>query len=174
MLEYNERPVILNASSHDAKGRSSETGLAGAPLPSSNRQKQTSIITTINLWLERGIVFWIFAIAVFAPHSIAATQTAWLCGMLFWVFRLIFRPRPLLFRTPVDYALFGFFVLTGFHGAHVTIGIVMLLSLFGLSLRGKLGPENAETVELIGLYWHFVDVVWIVIFTVVYLIPAGK
>src|SRR5437667_2250132 len=70
--------------------------------------------------------------------------------------------------------LFGssFFVLTGFHGAHVTIGIVMLLSLFGLSLRGKLGPENAETVELIGLYWHFVDVVWIVIFTVVYLIPS--
>ena len=72
--------------------------------------------------------------------------------------------------------LFGssFFVLTGFHGAHVTIGIVMLLSLFGLSLRGKLGPENAETVELIGLYWHFVDVVWIVIFTVVYLIPGVK
>jgi cytochrome c oxidase subunit 3/cytochrome o ubiquinol oxidase subunit 3 len=70
--------------------------------------------------------------------------------------------------------LFGssFFTLTGFHGAHVTIGIVMLLSLFGLSLRGKLGPENAETVELIGLYWHFVDVVWIVIFTVVYLIPS--
>ena len=72
--------------------------------------------------------------------------------------------------------LFGssFFVLTGFHGAHVTIGILMLLSLFGLSLRGKLPTERAETVELIGLYWHFVDVVWIVIFTVVYLIPTGK
>ena len=69
--------------------------------------------------------------------------------------------------------LFGssFFVLTGFHGAHVTIGVLMLLSLFGLSVRGRLPKERAETVELVGLYWHFVDVVWIVIFTLVYLIP---
>jgi cytochrome c oxidase subunit 3/cytochrome o ubiquinol oxidase subunit 3 len=67
--------------------------------------------------------------------------------------------------------LFGssFFVLTGFHGAHVTIGILMLLSLFGLSLRGRLPESKAETVEMVGLYWHFVDVVWIVIFTVIYL-----
>ena len=70
--------------------------------------------------------------------------------------------------------LFGssFFVLTGFHGAHVTIGVLMLLSLFGLSVRGRLPKERAETVELIGLYWHFVDVVWIVIFTLIYLIPS--
>jgi cytochrome c oxidase subunit 3/cytochrome o ubiquinol oxidase subunit 3 len=69
--------------------------------------------------------------------------------------------------------LFGssFFVLTGFHGAHVTIGILMLLSLFGLSVRGRLPRERAETVELVGLYWHFVDIVWIVIFTLIYLIP---
>src|SRR5438132_138451 len=66
----------------------------------------------------------------------------------------------------------AFFTLTGFHGAHVTGGILMLLSLFGMSLDGRLPPERAETVELIGLYWHFVDIVWIVIFTVVYLIPA--
>jgi len=69
--------------------------------------------------------------------------------------------------------LFGssFFVLTGFHGVHVTLGIIMLLSLYNLSARGKLGPEKAEAVEIAGLYWHFVDIVWIVIFTVVYLIP---
>ena len=66
----------------------------------------------------------------------------------------------------------AFFTLTGFHGAHVTVGILMLLSLFGMSLDGRLPPERAEVVELIGLYWHFVDIVWIVIFTVVYLIPA--
>src|SRR5437867_9384865 len=66
----------------------------------------------------------------------------------------------------------AFFTLTGFHGAHVTGGILMLLSLFGMSLDGRLPPERAETVELVGLYWHFVDIVWIVIFTVVYLIPA--
>jgi heme/copper-type cytochrome/quinol oxidase subunit 3 len=70
--------------------------------------------------------------------------------------------------------LFGttFFVLTGFHGVHVSGGILMLLSLYGMSLDGRLPTERAETVELVGLYWHFVDVVWIVIFTVVYLIPA--
>jgi heme/copper-type cytochrome/quinol oxidase subunit 3 len=69
--------------------------------------------------------------------------------------------------------LFGstFFVMTGFHGVHVTLGILMLLSLFGVSARGNLPPERAEVVELTGLYWHFVDIVWIVIFTVVYLIP---
>ena len=69
--------------------------------------------------------------------------------------------------------LFGssFFVLTGFHGAHVTIGVLMLLSLYSMSLRGKLPESKAETVELVGLYWHFVDIVWIIIFTVVYLIP---
>jgi cytochrome c oxidase subunit 3/cytochrome o ubiquinol oxidase subunit 3 len=73
--------------------------------------------------------------------------------------------------------LFGssFFVMTGFHGVHVTLGIVMLLSLWNMSVRGKLPQEKAEVVEIAGLYWHFVDVVWIVIFTVVYLIPApGK
>jgi len=67
--------------------------------------------------------------------------------------------------------IFGsaFYTLTGFHGVHVTVGIVMLLSLVGLSMRGKLEQDKAETVEIVGLYWHFVDVVWIVIFTVVYL-----
>lgn len=65
----------------------------------------------------------------------------------------------------------AFFTLTGFHGVHVSLGILMLMSLLMLSFRGKLGPERAEVVEIIGLYWHFVDVVWILIFTVVYLVP---
>ena len=65
----------------------------------------------------------------------------------------------------------AFYTLTGFHGVHVTIGIIMLLSLLFLSLRGKLPEHRSETVEIVGLYWHFVDIVWIVIFAVVYLIP---
>jgi len=68
----------------------------------------------------------------------------------------------------------SFYVLTGFHGTHVTVGILMLLTLVSLSFAGRLGPERAEAVELVGLYWHFVDIVWIVIFTVVYLIPTGN
>lgn len=69
--------------------------------------------------------------------------------------------------------LFGsaFFTLTGFHGVHVSGGILMLVSLLFLSFRGKLNADRAETVELVGLYWHFVDVVWVLIFTIVYLIP---
>jgi heme/copper-type cytochrome/quinol oxidase subunit 3 len=69
--------------------------------------------------------------------------------------------------------LFGstFFTLTGFHGAHVSVGILILLSIFLNSFRGKVTPERTLTVELAGLYWHFVDVIWIIIFTVVYLLP---
>ena len=68
--------------------------------------------------------------------------------------------------------LFGasFFTLTGFHGAHVTLGIVWLLGLFVIARRGRLGPRTSLDVELMGLYWHFVDIVWIVIFTLLYLI----
>jgi heme/copper-type cytochrome/quinol oxidase subunit 3 len=62
-------------------------------------------------------------------------------------------------------------VLTGFHGAHVTVGIIILLSLLITSLLGRLPSSESLTVEIAGLYWHFVDIVWIVIFTVVYLIP---
>ncbi len=68
----------------------------------------------------------------------------------------------------------SFFLLTGFHGAHVAVGVLMLLSLVGMSLDGRLPSHRSETVEMVGLYWHFVDVVWIVIFAVVYLIPTAK
>lgn len=68
--------------------------------------------------------------------------------------------------------LFGatFFTLTGFHGAHVTLGIVWLLGMFFTARRGRLGPRTSLDVEILGLYWHFVDIVWIVIFTLLYLI----
>jgi heme/copper-type cytochrome/quinol oxidase subunit 3 len=65
----------------------------------------------------------------------------------------------------------SFFVLTGFHGVHVTVGILWLLTLAGMSWRGQIPVERSLDIEIAGLYWHFVDVVWIVIFTVVYLVP---
>ncbi|MCZ7534510.1 MAG: heme-copper oxidase subunit III [Acidimicrobiia bacterium] len=65
----------------------------------------------------------------------------------------------------------SFYTLTGIHGAHVTIGIVWLLTLAGRSAQGRLSQEQSESVEVAGLYWHFVDVVWIVLFTVIYLVP---
>jgi cytochrome c oxidase subunit 3 len=68
--------------------------------------------------------------------------------------------------------MFGasFFVLTGFHGTHVTIGVIWLLTMFVLAIRGQLTPKRAVNLEIAALYWHFVDVVWIIIFPVVYLI----
>ncbi len=65
----------------------------------------------------------------------------------------------------------SFFVLTGFHGLHVFVGILLLASLYALSLTGKIKPNQDVKTEMIGLYWHFVDIIWVVIFTVVYLIP---
>jgi cytochrome c oxidase subunit 3/cytochrome o ubiquinol oxidase subunit 3 len=67
----------------------------------------------------------------------------------------------------------SFFVLTGFHGFHVAFGILMLVSLWVASMMGRLPQRLHTTVENIGLYWHFVDIVWIVIFTAIYLIPAA-
>ena len=66
----------------------------------------------------------------------------------------------------------SFFTLTGFHGVHVSIGVLMLLALTAIISRSKVVGDKAEVVELVGLYWHFVDVVWVIIFTLVYLIPA--
>jgi heme/copper-type cytochrome/quinol oxidase subunit 3 len=63
-----------------------------------------------------------------------------------------------------------FYVLTGFHGTHVTVGVIWLWTLFVLTFTGHLRPERHLDVEIAGLYWHFVDVVWIAIFTLIYLI----
>ncbi len=69
-------------------------------------------------------------------------------------------------------SLFGstFYILTGTHGIHVLIGVIWLLSLYFYSLSGRLTHKQAIDVESAGLYWHFVDIVWIVIFTVIYLL----
>jgi len=68
--------------------------------------------------------------------------------------------------------LFGstFFTLTGFHGAHVTAGVIWLITLLFIDFKRGLGPRDAVNVDICALYWHFVDVVWIAIFTLIYLI----
>ncbi|PIQ87035.1 MAG: cytochrome oxidase subunit III [Candidatus Omnitrophica bacterium CG11_big_fil_rev_8_21_14_0_20_45_26] len=63
-----------------------------------------------------------------------------------------------------------FFTLTGFHGAHVLVGVIWLIVVFIRSMQGKYTPEDSMGVECVGLYWHFVDLVWIILFTIVYLI----
>jgi heme/copper-type cytochrome/quinol oxidase subunit 3 len=68
--------------------------------------------------------------------------------------------------------LFGptFFAITGFHGAHVTGGVIYLSCLLINGLRGRYTATYNHEVEIAGLYWHFVDLVWIMVFTFVYLL----
>jgi cytochrome c oxidase subunit III len=74
------------------------------------------------------------------------------------------------FRPSVSLFASCFFTMTGFHGAHVFGGVVMLTCILIQSLRGVYSRNHYSPVELVGLYWHFVDLVWIILFTIVYLI----
>ena len=76
------------------------------------------------------------------------------------------------FYTSEGGPLYGatFYAMTGFHGAHVSIGVLCLIFVYIQSLRGAYTVADHEGVEVIGLYWHFVDLVWIILFTIVYLI----
>jgi heme/copper-type cytochrome/quinol oxidase subunit 3 len=100
---------------------------------------------------------------------LAATAALGICFVGFQVYEFShFVHEGLTLQTN----LFGstFFVLTGFHGTHVFVGVIWLWTLFFLTFTGRIGPSNDLDVEIAGLYWHFVDVVWIAIFTLVYLL----
>jgi cytochrome c oxidase subunit 3 len=95
------------------------------------------------------------------------------CGLIFLGFQAYEFTSFVHEGLTITSSVFGssFYVLTGFHGAHVSVGVIWLLTLWILTLRGKIGKADALKVEIAGLYWHFVDIVWIAIFTLVYLIP---
>ncbi|HZI19581.1 MAG TPA: O-antigen ligase family protein [Pyrinomonadaceae bacterium] len=107
-------------------------------------------------WLERGAVGALFLLAFAAPHSIAATQTAWLLGMAFWVSRFALRPRPETHRTPVDYALLGFFVLTFFtaltsYDPDVSVGKLRAASLFTIVYLAAENVRSLRTARALAL-----------------------
>jgi len=68
--------------------------------------------------------------------------------------------------------LFGttYYSLVGLHAFHVTVGLIALSLVLLFALAGKVPPEQSERVEVLSMYWHFVDVVWVVVFTVVYIL----
>ena len=109
---------------------------------------------------QRGIRIWLLATAILGAIFI---------GFQIYEFNH-FKNAGLTLGTN----LFGatFFTLTGFHGAHVTVGIIWLLGMLVVAMKGRLGPASSLDVELVGLYWHFVDIVWIIIFTLLYLIAG--
>jgi len=103
--------------------------------------------------ISNAIIACIFFIAAFAPHSIAVTQIAWLLGMTLWVARFAFYPRPALHRSPLDYALLAFFVLSGISGIFsyspiMSIGKMRAASLFTIVY---LVSENVNSLRLVRL-----------------------
>jgi heme/copper-type cytochrome/quinol oxidase subunit 3 len=65
----------------------------------------------------------------------------------------------------------SFYALTGFHGLHVLIGLIILLIVLVLILQGHLRNKNASVLNTVGIYWHFVDIVWLFVFTTIYVLP---
>ena len=110
----------------------------------------------ISTWLERAIIGCLFLIAIFAPHSIAISQAAWLLGMALWLARLAIYPRPSLFRSPVDYALIGFFILSGVssifsYSPIISIGKMRAASLFTIVFLVSQNVGSLRLVRLLAL-----------------------
>ncbi len=110
----------------------------------------------ISTWLERAIVGCLFLIAIFAPHSIAVTQGAWLLGVVLWAARLAIYPRPRFSRSPVDYALLGFFVISGIstifsYSPIVSIGKMRAASLFTIVYLVAQNIPSLRVVRLLAV-----------------------
>lgn len=65
----------------------------------------------------------------------------------------------------------GFFTLTGFHGLHVFVGLITLSIVLYLAFLGDFDQPRSSVIGAVGIYWHFVDIVWVVVFTLVYVLP---
>jgi len=111
--------------------------------------------------LRRGAVRasagWLAATVLLGAGFLSRTAREW--------HRLIFQDG-----LTISTNLFGttFYSLVGLHAGHVVVGLSMLILILCCAFRGALGPAHAERVELVSWYWHFVDVVWLVVVTVVY------
>ena len=110
-----------------------------SPIKESDESVQPDVempnaVSRVTVWLDRAIIFWLLMFAISAPHSIAGAQASWLCGMLFWALRFLFPPRPRLWRTPLDYALLGFIVLT------------VISSLFSYDQSASIGKLRAASL----------------------------
>jgi cytochrome c oxidase subunit 3/cytochrome o ubiquinol oxidase subunit 3 len=108
---------------------------------------------------QAGFRLWWFATIALGVIFLAGTAYEW--------HGLIYKEGLTISRN-----LFGttYYTLVGFHAFHVTAGVVVMIVFLGLALKGQITPHNEISVGVVSWYWHFVDVVWIVVFTLVYLI----
>jgi len=113
--------------------------------------------------LEKGAVrfstFWLAATVLLGAIFLVGTGTEW--------YELIYKDG-LTIRTN----LFGttFYSLVGLHASHVVVGLLMLSLALGFGVTGKLNQSHAHRLDMLSYYWHFVDAVWIIVFTVVYVL----
>jgi cytochrome c oxidase subunit 3/cytochrome o ubiquinol oxidase subunit 3 len=107
----------------------------------------------------RGFGAWWFATIALGATFMCGTATEWQ--------RLIYHDG-----LTISTNLFGttYYSLVGLHGFHVVVGLISLSLVMAFALSGNLSQEHAERVDVLSLYWHFVDAVWVVVFTVVYVI----
>lgn len=157
-------------------GRDSQPGGLGGPKPSDVLTLSLVIVTTICLLsssltvhlADRAsrhggrsafLLFWIGTIAL---------GTLFLLGTAYEWNELINRHQLTISRN-----LFGstYYTLVGFHAIHVTVGVIVMLIVLGIALRDRRLQKKLDAVPLVSWYWHFVDAVWIVVFSVVYLMP---
>ncbi len=124
--------------------------------------------SSITVWLATGALrknrvrpcsFWLAATVALGSIFLAGTAREW--------YRLIY-DHGLTIRTN----LFGttFYSLVGLHASHVIVGLLMLALALVFALFGRMSEEHSERLEILSIYWHFVDAVWIVVFTVVYVL----
>jgi cytochrome c oxidase subunit III len=108
---------------------------------------------------NRGFQLWWLVTIILAAVFLGATALEW--------HKLIFRDH-----LTISTNLFGttFYSLVGLHASHVIVGLILLVLVFILSLRGHLTQAHAEHVEMLSWYWHFVDGIWVIVFTMVYII----
>jgi cytochrome c oxidase subunit III len=125
---------------------------------------------------QRGLKLWLLATIVIGALfvGIQAVEYTILTGEHFVPVAESYAPhgRGVEEGPVVGGPLYGatFYTMTGFHGAHVSIGVLCLIFVLIRAMRGAYTQENHAGVEILGLYWHFVDLVWIILFTIVYLI----
>ncbi len=138
----------------------------------------------LNIWVASANTFILLMSSMTMVTALAAIRDGKSARMRLWliataVLGLLFLSGQvyeysLLFAEGIlpNTNLFGatFFLTTGFHGTHVFIGVIWITSVLVRAWRGGVTPTNNLSVEMVGLYWHFVDIVWVVLFTVIYLI----
>jgi heme/copper-type cytochrome/quinol oxidase subunit 3 len=116
---------------------------------------------------QRGLKMWLLATALIGMAFVGVQVYEYIKLMGHG-----FTPNAATYHAEGGAPLYGatFYTMTGFHGAHVSIGVLCLWFTLWRAWRGKYSAASHGGVEIMGLYWHFVDLVWIILFTIVYLI----